>query len=75
MRIVIYIIYVYDDVDVSACEYVTVYADGYVDVLVDWYMYVQMDMKMIMILVIVYVYVYRYLYMHELENENWFSYM
>ena len=35
MRIVIYIIYVYDDVDVSACEYVTVYADGYVDVLVD----------------------------------------
>ena len=32
MRIVIYIIYVHDDVDVSACEYVNVYADdnGYV---------------------------------------------
>ena len=28
MRIVIYIIYVHDDVDVSAYEYVNVYADG-----------------------------------------------
>ena len=29
MRIVICIIYVHDDVDVSAYEYVNVYADGY----------------------------------------------
>ena len=29
MRIVIYIIYVHDDVDVFVYEYVTVYADGY----------------------------------------------
>ena len=40
MRIVIYIIYVHDDVDVSAYEYVNVYADGHANVLVDWYMYV-----------------------------------
>ena len=31
MRIVIYIIYVHDDVDVSAYEYVSVCADGYVN--------------------------------------------
>ena len=66
MRIAICIIYVHDDVDVSAYVYVNVYADGCVNVLVDRYM----DMKMIMIIVIVYVYVYRYLYMHELENEK-----
>ena len=35
MRISIYIIYVYDDVDVSVNGYVNVYADGYVDVLFD----------------------------------------
>ena len=75
MRIIIYIIYVHDDVYVSAYKYVNVYVDEYANVLGGWYMYVKMDMKMIMILVIVYVYVYRYLYMHELENENWFSYM
>ena len=42
MRIAICIIYVHDDVDVFAYEYVNVYADdnGYVNVLVDWYMYV-----------------------------------
>ena len=68
MRIATCSIYVHDDVDVSAYEYVSVYVDGCVNVSVDWYM----DMKMIMIFVIVYVYVYRYLYMHELENENWF---
>ena len=44
MRIAICIIYVHDDVDVSAYEYVNVYVDECVDVLVDWYMYVQMDM-------------------------------
>ena len=44
MRIAIYIIYVHDDVDVSAYEYVNVYVDGYVNVSVDRYMYVQMDM-------------------------------
>ena len=71
MCIVICIIYVHDDVDVSAYEYVSVYVDGHASVLVDWYMYVPMDMKMIMIIVIVYV--YRYLYMHELENEDWLS--
>ena len=70
MRIAICIIYVHDDVDVSAYEYVNGYADGCVNVLVDRQMYVQMDMKMIMIIVIVCVYVYRYLYMHELENED-----
>ena len=43
MCIVICIIYVHDDVDVSAYEYVNVYVDGYVNVLVNWYMYVQMD--------------------------------
>ena len=63
------IIYVHDDVDVSAYEYVNVYADGCVNVSIDWYM----DMKIIMIIAIVYVYVYRYLYMHELENEKWLS--
>ena len=73
MCIAIYIIYVHDDVDVSAYEYANVYVDGYDNVLCGWYMYVKMDMKMIMILVIVYVYVYRYLYMHELENEKWLS--
>lgn len=31
MRIVIYIIYVHDDVDVSAYEYANIYADGYVN--------------------------------------------
>nr|DAD70724.1 MAG TPA: hypothetical protein [Siphoviridae sp. ctKcB20] len=35
MRIVIYIIYVHDDIDVSAYEYVSVYAHGYVNVSVD----------------------------------------
>ena len=45
MRIAICIIYVHDDVDVSAYEYVNVYADGCVNILVDRYMYVQMDMK------------------------------
>lgn len=35
MRIVIYIIYVHDDVDVTAYEYVNVYADGCVNVSVD----------------------------------------
>lgn len=40
MRIAIYIIYVHDDVDVSAYEYVSVCADGYVNVFVDRYMYV-----------------------------------
>lgn len=64
MRTVICIIYVHDDVDVSAYESVNVYADGYVNVSVNRYMYVQMNMKMIMILVIVYVYVYRYLYIY-----------
>ena len=44
MCITIYIIYVHDDVNVSAYEYVNVYVDGCVNVLVDWYMYVQMDM-------------------------------
>lgn len=70
MCIVIYIIYVHDDVDESAYEYVNVYADGYVNISFDLYMYVQMDMKMIMIIVIVYVYVYRYLYMYEPQNEE-----
>ena len=55
MCIVICIIYVHDDVDVSAYEYVNVCVDGCVNVLVNR---------------CVYVYVYRYLYMHELENEN-----
>ena len=35
MRIAICIICVHDDVDVSAYEYVNVYADGYANVLVD----------------------------------------
>lgn len=43
MCIAIYIIYVHDDV--SAYEYVSVYVDGYVNISVDRYMYVQMDMK------------------------------
>ena len=34
------IIYVHDDVDVSAYEYVNVYADGHVNVSVNRYMYV-----------------------------------
>lgn len=29
MRIAIYIIYIHDDVDISAYEYVNVYVDGY----------------------------------------------
>ena len=44
MRIAICIIYVHDDVDVFAYEYVNVCVDGCASVLVDWYMYVQMDM-------------------------------
>ena len=40
MRISIYIIYVHDDVDVSAYESVNVCVDGYANVLIDWYMYV-----------------------------------
>ena len=44
MRIAICIIYVHDDVDVSAYEYVNVYVDGYDNVLCGWYMYVKMDM-------------------------------
>ena len=44
MRIAICIIYVHDDVDVSAYGYVNVCVDEYASVLVDWYMYVQMDM-------------------------------
>lgn len=56
MRIVIYIIYVHNDVDASAYEYANVYADRYVNVLVNRYM--------TMIIVIIYV------YMHELQNEN-----
>ena len=40
MRIAICIIYVHDDVDVSAYEYVNVYVDGYVNISVDRYMYV-----------------------------------
>ena len=39
MRIVIYVIYVHDAVDVSAYGYVNVYVDGYVNVSVDWYVY------------------------------------
>ena len=60
MRIAICIIYVHDDVYVSAYEYVNLYLDGYDSVFDDRYMY----MKMIMIIVIVYVYI------HEPENEN-----
>ena len=44
MRIAICIIYVHDDVDVSVNVYVNVYADGYANILIYWYMYVQMDM-------------------------------
>ena len=40
MCIAICIIYVHDDVDVSAYEYVNVYADGYANISIDWYMYV-----------------------------------
>ena len=40
MCIVICIIYVHDDVDVSAYEYVNVCVDGYVNISIDWYMYV-----------------------------------
>ena len=40
MCIAICIIYVNDNVDVSAYEYVNVYADGYVNISIDWYMYV-----------------------------------
>jgi hypothetical protein len=45
MRIAICIIYMNDDVDVSAYKYVNVYVDEYANVLVGRYMYVQMDMK------------------------------
>ena len=40
MRIVICIIHVHDDVDVSAYEYANVYVDEYANVSVDRYMYV-----------------------------------
>ena len=40
MHIAICIIYVYDDVDVSAYEYVNVYVDGYANISIDLYMYV-----------------------------------
>lgn len=40
MCIVICIIYVLDDADVSAYEYVNLYADGCVNVFIDRYMYV-----------------------------------
>ena len=40
MCIAICIIYVHDNVDVSAYEYVNGYADGCVNVLVNRYMYV-----------------------------------
>ena len=40
MCIVICIIDVHDDVNVSAYEYVSVYVDGYANVSVDRYMYV-----------------------------------
>ena len=43
MRIAICIIYVHDDVDVSAYEYVNIYADVYANISIYWYMYVQMD--------------------------------
>ena len=56
MCIAICIIYVHNNVDVSAYEYANLYVDGYVNVSV--------DRDMIMIIVIV------YLYMHEPENEN-----
>ena len=38
MCIVICIIYVHDDVDVSAYEYVDVYVDGYANISIYWYM-------------------------------------
>ena len=40
MRIAICIIYVHDDVDVSAYEYVNLYVYEYANVSVEWYMYV-----------------------------------
>ena len=40
MRIAICIIYVHDDVDVSAYVYVNVYVDGYANISINWYMYV-----------------------------------
>ena len=40
MRIVICIIYVHDDVDVSVYEYVNVCVDGYVNVLANQCVYV-----------------------------------
>ena len=40
MCIAIFVIYVHDDVDISAYEYVNVYADEYDNVLVNRYMYV-----------------------------------
>lgn len=56
MRIVIYVIYVHNDVNVFAYEYANLYVDRDVSVSADRYT--------IMIIVIVYV------YMHELQNEN-----
>ena len=44
MCIAICIIYVHDDVNVSAYEYVNVYADECANISIDWYMYVEMDM-------------------------------
>ena len=44
MRIAICIIYVHDDVDVSAYEYVDVCVDECSNISIDWYMYVEMDM-------------------------------
>ena len=38
MCIAICIIYVHDDVDVSAYEYVNGYVDGYANISIDWYM-------------------------------------
>ena len=43
MCIAICIIYVHDDVDVSVNGYVNVYADGYANISIYWYMYAQMD--------------------------------
>ena len=43
MCIAICIIYVHDDVDVSAYEYVNVYADVYASVFDDRYMYITFD--------------------------------
>ena len=50
MRIAIYIIYVHDDIDISAYEYVNVCADGYITcVIYRWiFVYVRaVDLKLI----------------------------